>query len=67
MRLGLWRWPTEEQDALRALFCSVALNWFNGGDPVPFERVMRKSSTDMDNRVSIRIVKAVLMLRGRPF
>ncbi|KAA3508959.1 hypothetical protein DXM21_23550 [Agrobacterium rosae] len=67
MRLGLWRWPREEQDALRGLFCSVAMNWFNGGDPVPFERVMRKSNTDMDSLVSVRIVKALLMLRINPF
>ncbi|AOF92258.1 hypothetical protein [Sinorhizobium sp. RAC02] len=52
MRLGLWRWPKEEQDALRALFCRVALNWFAGGDPVPFERVMRKTGRDMDTYVS---------------
>ena len=67
MRLGLWRWPREEQDALRALFCSVAMNWFNGGDSVPFECVMHKSSADMGSLVSIRIVKALLMLRVNPF
>lgn len=67
MRLGLWRWPREEQDALRGLFCSVAMNWFNGGDALPFERVMRQSNTDMDNLVSVRIVKALLMLRINPF
>lgn len=67
MRLGLWRWPREEQDTLRALFCSVAMNWFNGGDPVPFERGTRKSGADMENLVSVRIVKALLMLRIKPF
>ncbi|MBP2509135.1 hypothetical protein J2855_002781 [Agrobacterium tumefaciens] len=67
MRLGLWRWPKEEQDALRALFCRVALNWFDGGDSVPFERVMRKTGRDMDSYVSARIVEALLMLRVNPF
>lgn len=67
MRLGLWRWPKEEQVALRALFCRVAVNWFDGGDPVPFERVMRKTSRDMDTYVSECIVEALLMLRVDPF
>ena len=67
MRLGLWRWPKEEQDGLRALFCSVASNWFDGGDPVPFERVTRKSGRDTDSSVSARIVEALLMLRVDPF
>jgi len=67
MRLGLWRWPRGEQDALRALFCSVAMNWFNGGDPMPFEHAIRESRTDVDNHVSLRIVKALLMLRVNPF
>ncbi len=67
MRLGLWRWPREEQDALRSLFCRVAMLWFNGGDPVPLQLVTRKSSMDMENLVSVRIVKALLMLRINPF
>ncbi|UXN75904.1 hypothetical protein N8D56_27320 (plasmid) [Devosia sp. A8/3-2] len=67
MRLGLWRWPKEEQVALRALFCRVAVNWFDGGDPVPFERVMRKTGRDMDTYVSECIVEALLMLRVDPF
>lgn len=67
IRLGLWRWPKEEQVALRALFCRVALNWFTGGDPAPFERVMRKTGRDMDTYVSERIVKALLMLVVDPF
>ncbi len=49
------------------LFCSVAMNWFNGGDPVPLESVTRKSSMDTENLVSVRIVKALLMLRINPF
>ncbi|MGV1862933.1 hypothetical protein [Rhizobium rhizogenes] len=65
--MGLWRWPKEEQDALRALFCRVALNWFDGGDPVPFERVMGKTGRDMDTYVSECIVEALLMLRVDPF
>ncbi|MCF1437033.1 hypothetical protein GOZ97_22605 [Agrobacterium vitis] len=67
MRLGLWRWPKEEQDALRALFCRVALNWVDGGDSVPFERVMRKTGRDMATYVSECIVEALLMLRVDPF
>lgn len=67
MRLGLWRWPKEEQDALRALFCRVALNWFHDGGAVPFERVMRETGRDMDTYVSECIVEALLMLRVDPF
>lgn len=67
MQLGLWRWPKEEQDGLRAWFSSAASNWFDGGDPLPFERVMGRPGRDMDSYISARIVEALLMLRVDPF
>ncbi|OCJ54197.1 hypothetical protein A6U92_23005 [Agrobacterium rubi] len=41
------------------------MNWFNGGDALTLERVMRKSTIDVGSLVSVHIVKA--LLRVNPF
>ncbi|MCL6650871.1 hypothetical protein A6R70_01035 [Agrobacterium rubi] len=43
------------------------MNWFNGGDALTLERVMRKSTIDVGSLVSVHIVKALLILRVNPF
>ncbi|QEI06442.1 hypothetical protein FXN63_11825 [Pigmentiphaga aceris] len=67
MRVGLWHRPTEEQAALRDVFCRVAINWFAAGNTAPMQVPDSASGVLYGpSFISRRIITALLYLRVDP-
>ncbi|NTF32748.1 hypothetical protein [Rhizobium skierniewicense] len=67
LRVGLWRFDKTEQDALRTLFCRVAINWFIYNDTAPLLLPLAMKENRLEDYVSDCIIQALLTLRVDPF
>ncbi|MGU3496277.1 hypothetical protein ACLBXM_19730 [Xanthobacteraceae bacterium A53D] len=67
VRLGLWHWPAEVQDALRTLLSRVAADWFLHGTTAPL--LLPQTAKRLQHSgdfISRRLVRALLYLRVEP-
>ncbi len=62
-RLGMLAWPDAEIQALRRLFCRIALNWWTSGDITPLQLTPNRGVRIHDRTIGRRLMEVLCALR----
>lgn len=63
VRLGLLAWPEAEKQALRRLFCRIALDWWTSAQVAPLQILPNGGFRIDDRRVGLRLMEVLCALQ----